>query len=348
MKVLVHINHPAHVHLFRNLIKNLKLNDHEVIVTSIEKEMTLKLLEQYKIDYILVGNHSISLTGKFKKQIKLIGEIHKLCKINKPDVLLGLASMPISIVGKILDIRTIILDDTEHDPTVQLYQYLVSSILTPDCFELNLGPKNVRYPGYHELAYLHPSNFKPDKSILESLKVNQDEKFTIMRFVSWKSAYHDSGQSGLSLEMKKLAVKELSRYSKVFITSEKQLPKSLEKYRVEIPQSKIHDALYFSSLYFGDGGTMASESAVLGVPAIFVSSLTTGYLNEAENKYQLIERHHSTDTGFSNALSKCIEILKNNKSKELWKSKKDSFLKDKIDVTKYLFNFIVEGKPRHI
>ena len=43
-----------------------------------------------------------------------------------------------------------------------------------------------------------------------------------------------------------------------------------------------------SELYIGEGGTMASEAAVLGIPSIFVNSLELGYLNELEKKYGLV------------------------------------------------------------
>ena len=96
-------------------------------------------------------------------------------------------------------------------------------------------------------------------------------RFVIMRFVSW-GASHDIGHKGLSIEMKRKAVKEILNYAKVFITSEKELPLDLKPYQIKMPLEKIHHILYYSALYFGDGGTMASECAVLGTPAINVAT----------------------------------------------------------------------------
>ena len=160
-----------------------------------------------------------------------------------------------------------------------------------------------------------------------------------MRFPSW-SAAHDTGQSGLNIGMKRLAVKVLSNHCKVFITSEKKLPLDLEKHRIQIPPSMIHDALYYSSLYFGDGGTMASESAVLGIPALYVSSITTGYLLEAEEKYELIKRYDSSNLGFTKALLTSLKLIKKSNLKDIWFKKQNNFLKDKIDVNSYLVNTI--------
>ena len=49
MKFLIDINHPAHVHFFRNPIKLLIDRGHEVMVTSRDKEMALDLLEELGI-----------------------------------------------------------------------------------------------------------------------------------------------------------------------------------------------------------------------------------------------------------------------------------------------------------
>ena len=41
MKILIDIGHPAHVHLFKNLIGNLRKDGHEVIITARDKEIAL-------------------------------------------------------------------------------------------------------------------------------------------------------------------------------------------------------------------------------------------------------------------------------------------------------------------
>jgi predicted glycosyltransferase len=46
--------------------------------------------------------------------------------------------------------------------------------------------------------------------------------------------------------------------------------------------------MYYADLFIGESATMASESAVLGTPAIFVSTLQAGVLNEIEEKYGLL------------------------------------------------------------
>ena len=81
----------------------------------------------------------------------------------------------------------------------------------------------------HELAYLHPNRFTPDKTVLGELGVGENDKYVLLRFVSW-NATHDAGHKGMSYENKLKAVEAFSKYAKVFISSEKELPDELKKY----------------------------------------------------------------------------------------------------------------------
>lgn len=341
MRILVQIGHPAHVHLFKNLISKLKKNNHQVYITVTDKEMTTLLLNELNINFTIIGKNQTGLINKAKDLINKEIILYKYIVKKNIDLLIGVASSPLSHVGKILNIPSFIMDDTEHSKLeISLYKDFATKIFTPSCFTVDFGSKHVRYPGYHELAYLHPKYYKPDPSIFDFLGIQKNEKYILMRFPSWNAA-HDSGQSGLNLNMKRLSVKAFSKICKIFITSEDDLPPDLEKFRIKIPPSKIHDALYYSHLYFGDGGTMASEAAVLGVPAIFISSITTGYLIEAEEKYGLIQRYESSGLGPRKALLDGLALVNNKRLKSRWKKKKDIFLSEKVDVTSFMFESIV-------
>ena len=139
--------------------------------------------------------------------------------------------------------------------------------------------------------------------------------------------------------MKKLAVKELSKYTKVFISAEGELPTELEQHRLNVAPEEIHHVLYYASLFFADSGTMSSESAVLGTPAINVSTSAPliGVFKELE-KYGLMyvipdERQ---------ALDKAIEILKRDRQSFIADiaQKRERLLKGSMDLTRYLVWFL--------
>src|SRR4030095_5885822 len=140
--------------------------------------------------------------------------------------------------------------------------------------------------GYHELAYLHPAYFTPDRSRVESLM--QDRPYFLLRFVEL-TAHHDTGKRGIGTDLALEIIRRLSAHGSVYISSEKSLDPSLEPYRIRIPPEDMHHALHFAGLFIGDSQTMTAEAAVLGTPSLrfndFVGRLA--YLEELEHTWQL-------------------------------------------------------------
>jgi len=341
MKILIDINHPAHVHYFRNFIKIMETKGHIIKVVSRNKEIEHYLLKKYSIDYIGRG---IGKKGVFWKILYLLKAdfiIFKIVKIFKPDILLSFDSVYLAQVAFFTGIPHISFDDTEHATLEHLLSFpFTKHILTPDCYTKDLGNKQIKFNGFMELCYLHPNYFTPDKSIFTYLGIEEDEKYVILRFVAW-NASHDVGQIGLTLDEKRKLVKEVSKFAKVFISSENELPNDLEKYQIKIPPEKMHDALYYATMFIGESGTMASECAVFGVPTIYVNALPLmGYLKEEKEAGLLF--HFKNSKGI---LEKAIEILKIENMKEIFQNRREKLLKDKIDVTAFMVWFI-ENYPK--
>jgi predicted glycosyltransferase len=120
------------------------------------------------------------------------------------------------------------------------------------------------------------------------------------------------------------------------ITSEKKLPKELEKYQIRLPPEKLHDLLAFATLYIGESATLASEAAILGVPAIYVCNSKRGYTNEQEKRFGLVYNFTNENT----ALKKAIELLKKKNIKREWVEKKSLLLKEQVDLTSWMVDFI--------
>lgn len=345
MKILVDIIHPANVHYFKNFIFEMKKRGHKVYITSRNKDVSFKLLDAYKLKYYSTGSGSFG-EGAIGKFIYIIYAeflmLYYFIRI-RPQLAISFSSTPVSHISFIFRVPHITFDDTEHAKLNRsLYLPFATKVMTPSCFTLDLGKKHIRINTYMELFYLHPNYFKPNPDIFDYLGIDQNKPFIIMRFISWK-AFHDIGESGISEDQKLRLVEEFSKYAKVFITSEGDLSKKLKPYEIRLPVEKIHDALYYSSLYFGDGGTTASESAVLGVPSILISSSTTGYLTEEEERYDLLYRYTGFGNTFNEALEKGIKLLQNSKLKEEWKEKRKKLLDEKVDGTQYLINYVVDS-----
>jgi len=201
MKILIDIGHPGHVHLFKNFIKIMKKKGHKFLVTARNKECALKLLDSYKIPYVIRPSFN-GLVGKTIGMFKIDFFIYKQAKKFKPDIMIGgVGNAYIAQVSRLLRIPSYIFDDTEF-ATFQLSMMrpFAKNICTPSCYWKDLGKKQIRYNGYHEIAYLHPKYFKPNPKVLKELGVKKREKFFLLRFVSWQ-ANHDKGDHGFTNEI---------------------------------------------------------------------------------------------------------------------------------------------------
>ena len=337
MNIVIEIGHPAHVHHFKNLIWALKNRGHTILICAFDKEVTLDLLNYYKFDYCIVGKNFGG--NSFDKLVLLVtSEINmiRMARHFQPDLFVSRLSPPSAQVSKLFKKPHIAFADTEH---AKLNDFLAvpftDVICTPSCFLKDINDKHIRYDGYKELAYLHPNYFTPNPAVLTELGLIEGEPFIIVRFVSWQAS-HDVGHHGI--RDKAGLVKALEPYGRILITSEGQLPPELEEYQLRISPEKLHDLLYYATLYIGEGGTTASEAAVLGTPSIYISSLvgTMGNFIELEKTYDLLFSFTDGDA----ALGKAVEILQDPQSKENWKIKRDRLLHEKIDVTAFMVWFI--------
>lgn len=340
MNILIDIGHPGHVHLFRNLYFSLVQKGHNPIVVTQDLESTKLLLAAYKIPFSAVGIKRNGMIGKGWAMINNTIALLKVARRNKIDFCIS-STPSLMQVSALLRIPSVFMDDDDDpvEPLVCRFAHPYSSTVLSPVHTLRKSSKNIYYDGYHELAYLHPSVFDPDKRILNKINVKEGEPYFVVRFVALKG-HHDTHAVGLSSMQKREIVEKLNQYGKVFITSEKDLDEWFEPYKLKIPFQEIHSLLYFATLFVGDSQTMTSEAAVLGTPAIrcntFVNQIT--YLKEEEEKYDLTYGFHPRQ--FNKLLTKIEELVSNPDIKEVWRIKRKKLLNDKINVTSFLLWFI--------
>jgi len=77
---------------------------------------------------------------------------------------------------------------------------------------------------------------------------------------------------------------------------------------------------------------MASESAVLGVPALYIANTGRGYTNEQEKTYKLV--HNITMLSWESIEPVIDQIMET--PQETWTSRKQHLHNDTIDVTQYI------------
>jgi len=220
---------------------------------------------------------------------------------------------------------------------IKFYLPFTKVVITPDVLPVNLGEKQIRYKGYHELAYLHPKYFSPEKSIITELGISNYQEYAILRFVSWK-ATHDKGHKGLTvIEKRELINYLISKNLKVFISAEADLPNEFINHQIKISPNKIHHVLAFARIVISEGATIASESGVLGTPTIYVNSIERCYNEDQEKNYGTVQNFRSGE----HVLKKIDELLSVKRKTSSFNRK---MLQDKIDVTAFMVWF-VENYP---
>jgi predicted glycosyltransferase len=313
---------------------------HETSIGCIEKEITRELLTHYGLPHSSIGPSQKELIAKSLDTLRKDVRTVRLIRDFGPDIVVSTGIPYASHAAKLSGIPSVAFSDTEI-ATLVIKSMLpfVSAVCTPSSFTLDLGSKQVRYDGYHELAYLHPDRFQPDRSVLSEVGLGEGEPFFLLRFSSLDSS-HDLGWRGVSAwgrESLTQLVRGLEDHGRVFIMSEHALPHDLSGHLLRLPPHRLLDLLSFAQMYIGEGATMASEAGVLGVPWIFVSPTDRGYLVDQERTYGL--GYHFKDA--SGARGKALELLADPNLSEKWESKRKKLLQDKIDVTSFIVDFVL-------
>ncbi|MFN7116811.1 MAG: DUF354 domain-containing protein [Saprospiraceae bacterium] len=333
MKILFDVGHPAHVHLFKNLAHRFIKDGADVLFTARDKEHELELMRKEGFHYINFGKHYKTLRGKLWGLAKFDTQMFINGLRFKPDVFISHGSIYAAHAAFMLGKKHLAMEDTGNMEQTRLHLPFTDCVLTPEVYPVNLGAKQIRFNGYFEIAYLHPDFFTPDPAIYEWLGLQQGDPYAILRFIAW-NATHDIGHKGLSMDDKIRLVRQLSEKMKVFISAEGKLPPELEPYRIKIPPEKFHHALHYASIVISEGPTVASEAGVLGTPAIHISTYPMSYCLDQE-KYGLVYNTSKPERVFT-LVDEILQV-----TPEAYQERRQKLLQDKVNVTRYLYDFIV-------
>jgi len=338
MNIFLNISHPAHFHFFKNAISLLKQRGHNICLGVRKKEFTIDLLKTSKLDYVVLSIKGKGIIGLIKELIEQQLKISGIIKKYSIDIMLQIGGIFNAPVGKCYGIPTLAFSDTENAIWDNKLSFPITKhVFSPTCFDLNIGgpwKNQMFYPGYHELAYLGPNYFT---------KMVKPENRFLVRFVGW-GAGHDVGEKSLSNDKKIRIVQVLEKYGKAYISSEAPLPNQLQRVAYTYDPSEIHNFMKTCKMVVGESATMASEAAVLGIPAIFISDTGRGYTTEQDKRYGLLKHYRL------NQWEEVIQTIENWAPHDLyeeWQNKRWNMLGDKIDVTAWLVD-LIENYPQSV
>ncbi len=337
MRLLFIINTPGQAHTWKNVMGRLADAGHEAKVLARDYGSTPQILLSSGLAF-----DTFSTVGA--RYSRLLGAAHhfqtcyRAARSFDPALVVGFG-IDAAFTAARLRRRSIVFIDDDHTWFQNyLTRYAGATIVTPDCFQGDLGRRHLRIRGYKELAYLHPSYFKPDPTVLRELGVGEGEKYAILRFNA-RDAVHDIGNRQASLADRLMMVKELEKYARVFVSGEASLAPELAGHELKMPYERFHHALYYAHLYAGDTGTAGAEAALLGTPALYLTqrSRTIGNFADLERRGLMFVFRE-----FQPALEKAADLLKQPDIKSEWASRRARILAGSVDVTAFLANLIEE------
>ncbi len=331
-RILFDICHPAHAHLFRNLILYLDGRGHEVVVVAREKDVTSKLLAHYGVEHVSLSRPGAGLHGLFIEVVRRTSAIMRMHRERRFDAAFG-TSVSIGFLSLFAKTPSFNFNE-DDDAAVPLYCWLAypvaDRIINPECLAFSRWErKRILYPSYHELAYLHPDNFVPDPDIPAKYSLVPG-KYAVVR-KSALTAHHDFGKKGLSGNVWKQAENLLDGLQLV-VSKEGERSHAIDPW-------DMHHVLAHARLVVSDSQTMTAEAAVLGVPALRYNSFVgrIGYLEELEHKYGLT---YGFPPGREKPfLDKLSELSAASGLKEIWRRRRKRMLADKIDLNRWMIEF---------
>lgn len=307
MRFLFDILHPAHVHVLRHPRQLLLEAGHDVVVTARDKDVTIELLEGYAIPHTVISTRATGAVGLARELSARTVRLDRIVRARGVDALVGLMGPSIAPVGKLRRKPTFVLYDTEVATRTNRWVYpMATEVITPKCYSVPVNGNHVTYDGYHELAYLHPDRFTPDRGRLQAFGLDPETPFIFVRLPSFVSS-HDGNETHTPSHAWLRWFEQTESTHRIVVSSEDTLPAAFDRFRLSGPVTDVHHVLAAASLVVGESATMAAEAAVLGTPAVFVGATSRGYVDDIEQRYGLIRRF--TPDRFPMAIKQADAIL---------------------------------------
>lgn len=333
MRYVFFTNTPAHVHLYKHVVRQLRAEGHAVSVMARDYGCTTALLDWHGIDHTVYGACDTTRGSLLRRLPRHYVRIVSHTRAFDPDVIFGMGAYA-AHAGALTRTPTVLLLDSEPtgmDHAVSMP--FARTIVTPQAFRKDLGTNHYVFKGFKESAYLHPEVYEPSTAIRERLGLEATERYVLVRFNAFGS-HHDVGHGGFSDDQRRTLIERLADDVTVFVSDEggTLALDSLPAQPFDDHPGVLHDALRETSLLIADTQTMVTEAALLGTPAIrsnsFVGPDDMGNFLELEAN-GLVYNHRSFDA----VLETAEQLLDQPNLQREWERKRDQYVAEMVDLS---------------
>lgn len=293
MKVWIDIVNSPHVRFFNGVIKRLKADGHEVLITARDFSNIHDLLDIFELDYVSIGNHGVTLEEKLLSSTKRAYELSKFIAKENVDIAITKHSIELPRVAFGLGIPNVFVLDNEHAIAAnKLTLPLTNKLIIPEIFDVwntihfGMNPNDiVRYNGTCEVSHLE--DFVYNENILDDLNLEiKKDKLIFMRPEPSLASYLDADCTKSVLTPIVEALKDdadiliIPRFK-----TQGKLFEDIENVHIIQTPVDTFSLMKKADLVIGAGGTMNREAALLGTPVISCYpgkqlSVDTYYINK--------------------------------------------------------------------
>lgn len=284
MNVCFDLGHPGHVHFFRHAAGLLEARGHRIFHTCRDMAIVHRLLAAQGRTAVSMG---AKRQGRLGLGVELAGHTARLAAFlvkNRIDVVASIGGTLCVMAARLTGRPCVVFTDTDTATVENRIVYpLADCLATPTGYPHDLGDKQRRYKGLHELAYVHPDLFTPDPAVAARYGLDPDEPYSVVRLSSWEAGHDLDMRRALPAE--KLAlVARLAERGRVVVVPEGEHPKELAEVAPPLTPAlapeDFHHLLAFSRFCLTEGATTASEASLLGIPGLYINPARPFYIGE--------------------------------------------------------------------
>ena len=343
MRFLIEAHHPAHIHFWKYPIRELIDRGHDALMIARDRDVMKRLLDAYDWIPTIVPPRSnvknrFPLKEMLRRQLTVAREIIRF----KPNVVASLMGSYCQS-ARLLRCRNIIFTDTETQSlNHRIANPFAHEVHTPQCYLKDLGSKQIRYAGIHELAFLDGRRFFPDESILDKYDGLVARRYAFIRLSAWNTL-HDVKRSGMGKAVYRFVDRFKDRYRIVVSAEENKVPPGLESYAMRFAPEDFHHFLAFSAFVLTEGASTSSEAACLGVPSVFINSTKPlGVPLMLENEYGLVRSFQEGSEGVAAAI-RWLDSIGDEEQAQLKQSRQE-LVRNSDDICRYVVDTLTVSR----
>jgi predicted glycosyltransferase len=274
-KVWFDLDNTPHVPFFEPIIEELEARGFPVLVSARDAFQVCELADEKGLRYTKIGRHY----GK-NRVLKIWGLLFRAMQMmpfalrGKPGLAVSHCSRSQLLLGALLRIPTLLLDDYEHSHQKLMWPtWVLAPSVIPDSALSYKGSHLLKYPGIKEDAYAW--KLKPDSRILQQLGLADSDVVVTVRPPATEAHYHNQDSDKLFLTFMERACQAagvrvvlVPRNKAQAENLRRQSPGWFEAGKTVIPSHVVDglNLIWHSDLVVSGGGTMNREAAALGVP----------------------------------------------------------------------------------